>query len=63
MVVRGTLMNSTQVQQLLREHYHNYGINTGIVLFSPGNYKELTKELSQYLTLNMATGSPVFSPP
>ena len=39
MVVRVTLMNSTQVQQLFREHYHNYGINTGIVLLSPGDYK------------------------
>jgi hypothetical protein len=37
----------------------NYGINTGIVLLSPGDHKELRKELGQSLTLNMATGEVV----
>ena len=50
-------MHRTPVQQLLREHSHNYGINTDFVHLSPGDYKELMKGLSQGLTLNMAASS------
>jgi hypothetical protein len=47
MVVRGTRRNSAYVQQLLREHSHNDCIHTCMVLLSPGDYRELSKELYQ----------------